>query len=785
MDTTCSSIAGLCCQRCPRINGVSCKMCLHGHMGGRCQSRMNSLAASSEGRVCVQAKVDPRAWEYNCILFEDFSVSAQNRLRSARVLHLNTDASHVPAIVAWVRKELRDLSALILHSDRDLFVLDDIDKLTGLSQLRLHGDKDLLVPNSIGKLTGLSQLSLYGGRYLKDLPADIGELTGLLQLSLHSGRDINVSDDIGKLTRLSQLSLHGGRYVHVPDDIGKLTGLSALSLYGVESLRVPDDIGKLTGLSQLSLYGGMYLKDLPADIGELTGLSKLSLHSGNDLRVPDGIRNLTGLSELSLHSGNDLHVPDGIGNLTKLTHLDLQSEDLMQVPECIGNLTSLCHLKLLCPNLRKLPEGIGKCQNLSYLKLDGCRLLTLPKALLNLTANAACMVYCSASLLCAGQPDVMIVGRGGWPRQHALEDLKIRILRAVIDEDPDCISQATGWSEISLNGCKLTYLPENIAKCRQLTFLDLSECRALALPTALLKLTTEQACEVDCTNSKFAQDFDMKPGRRSLDDVKAQIVRAVALQSLLNDRDARQASLDSVVVVAVLLTTAAFVAFAQPPSVADAFKDDGPEEERQRRYLRKFFKANQATFVLSMSVVLLYLVSSIPTYRSEDELAEAVWVWLVYCAETALLAAAGVAGILTFFYAAYATYPPDLVDEDVRPVWIAAILVIGVPVVITGFKRLYRLRPGCRAVRRVVKEWFWSGGGTKRKVRPPTDGVDESAAKILQQMKIQHAEHMQQATEQVKILKDLVSALYTRHGNPLFEADGEAPGPTHMPQWRL
>ena len=152
--------------------------------------------------------------------------------------------------------------------------------------------------------------------------------------------------------------------------------------------------------------------------------------------------------------------------------------------------------------------------------------------------------------------------------------------------------------------------------------------------------------------------------------------------------------------------------------------------ERQRKYLRMFFKADQVTFLFSMFVVLLYLVSSLPRCSVEDELAEAAQVWLGYLVASLLLGVAIVAGMAAFVFAAYAVYPPELVEADVRPFWVLTIAVVAGPVSVKWASTLWHLRPGVTALGRYFGSWFnW-----RSELRIPLQGADESANQILQEM---------------------------------------------------
>ena len=457
-----------------------------------------------------------------------------------------------------------------------------------------------------------------------------------------------------------------------------------------------------------------HARALPPAVCQLTQLTALRLGECSSLtRLPDSVGNLAQLQELQLWDCSSLaQLPDSIGQLTKLTQLQLWScSSLAQLPDSIGQLAQLQELRLDgCSSLAQLPDSIGQMTQLQWLWLDRCSSL-------------------------AQLPDNI----GQLAQLQMLSLTGCSSLAGV----PDGIGQLAQLTELSLRSCSgLAALPATFTSLTSLRDLNLIQCTKLGVSAGLANLAAPN-CQVRVYGCAFVRDcgtqnvVDMYSWRplASIQGAMQQVLRtAAAKQSLLSDRDARRASLDSISVVAVLLATAAFVAFAQAPGVPGAFGADNrvygaPGIERQTIYLRLFFVADQATFVFSMSVVLMYLVSSLPRCSVADDVVEAAHVWTGYFVASLLLGIAVSAGMTAFVFAAYAGYAPSLVDTDVVPFWVLAIVIVALLVIKWG-STLYRLYPGRSAMWQYFLSWF----KTKMELRSPVQGTDESAHQILQEL---------------------------------------------------
>jgi Domain of unknown function len=368
-----------------------------------------------------------------------------------------------------------------------------------------------------------------------------------------------------------------------------------------------------------------------------------------------------------------------------------------------------------------------------------------------------------------------------------------------IEHLPDNIGQLTGLVELDLSCCEqLKSLPNSIGQLTALTQLDLSRCkhlsslpdsvgglahlRSLALPAAVMQRGLP-ACVLRLpARCVVSQDGG---GHSAVADLIMDERRRVVTQRLLGDRDARRQSLDSLSVVAVLLATAAFVAFSNAPGafadgeLFDAHSDDPGSPIRDSNmavavkrvgWIRVFFIADQLAFVLSMSVVLSVLVSAIPQIDDEDDAVNAGRAWLGLAGISIVLFLAVAAGFVAFFAAAIAVYPGgDLLLDVFVPAGLAVFVLLGA--LVNWAISVYRLFPGWPAAIAYLSQLrqrllHWSEVG----VKPGFRGMDELTKELLDEVRAQG-----------KQLASIAAALHAQRTDAAA-ADGSAQGQQHGQQ---
>ena len=250
-----------------------------------------------------------------------------------------------------------------------------------------------------------------------------------------------------------------------------------------------------------------------------------------------------------------------------------------------------------------------------------------------------------------------------------------------LQELPSSLQCLSRLQELALVRCAaLQDLPASFATAlTQLSCVHLQGCPQLRPPDMLCDETSSRVrCKVHVHDCRFISKGDLTTDESTAPLAEALLKsRQHAIQSLLQDRDAQRSTMDSIAIVAVLLATAAFVAFAQSPSVAGLFEghfwanneynEMQLTREDRSTFLRLFFAADQATFVLSMTVVMLYLVGSLPRCCSTNHFLEAARIWTGLLIVSTLLGASVACGVTAFWLGAIAVYPWAWAFTDVLP----------------------------------------------------------------------------------------------------------------------
>jgi hypothetical protein len=177
--------------------------------------------------------------------------------------------------------------------------------------------------------------------------------------------------------------------------------------------------------------------------------------------------------------------------------------------------------------------------------------------------------------------------------------------------------------------------------------------------------------------------------RSQLDTLQSRVQTFTDMLDRFSNREAYSNSLQRLSFVAALLATAAFVAFAQSPSQADAFTSAGLDPAYPASWLRAFFIADQITFALAMGVVMLVQLRMffLPFEEGEhgrdfdmprEKYDRAVRRWRKHFLVLGILSAAVVSGFATFLFAGAAVYPHNHVLTDLLPVFSIFLIFLAV-----------------------------------------------------------------------------------------------------------
>jgi hypothetical protein len=500
-------------------------------------------------------------------------------------------------------------------------------------------------------------------------------------------------------------------------------------------------------LTALKLDGCAQLRELPplpatlatmsmADCGALQGV----------LKVPPA------LQRLELRGCEQL---DALSALpTTLQQLQLAGCDSLQT--WVHAVCSATILTELCAPWQDDPERASTASGLALLEqaLPRCTRLHIKERVLS-------DVACSALSRCGAVTELELSSMQSWPdalisealpAMHQLQCLTLRACAASCNLDLRGLSGLPGLTMLAVCKCP------GLKQVPNVKGLALAELKVSAATTAHDPESSGQPA-VDERNSpatpckmsfqmeklfdRFGELIKFRSGdvadlRKQLDEARLATVQ----RALLSDRDARRDSLQNLSVVAVLLATAAYVAFAQTPSPPAFGADAGsaavaPAQASKEhaiavslKWLRRFFRADQVAFAFAMCAVLIVLVASLPRMRVEDRAAAAGRFWVVLLLLSAVLGTAVVAGMLSFVFAGIAFYPQDWLWRDVGSIGIVAVLVM-LAILHWGVS-FWFVYPAAAALRAGVKSMLsWQ----RRNIEVPTPGTDESAHAMLELMR--------------------------------------------------
>lgn len=319
-----------------------------------------------------------------------------------------------------------------------------------------------------------------------------------------------------------------------------------------------------------------------------------------------------------------------------------------------------------CNRLTALPEFITSLQRLTVLVVECPHLATLPQNIAALNLQELQLVACGA-----------------------------------LKELPEYLPKTL--QVLSLHGCsRLTALPPSIGELAHLHFLDLSGCTALIdIPGSLAQCPKldqvqfgwhpelERALGFNvlwqCSSAR-KQDL---PER--LKELGERLSRHKAVLKLSSDQLHMTESLERLSWLAVMLATATFVGFLQPPFGTLRY-DNQDVNKGMPSANRIFFLLDAWSFLLSLSALVVIVVISMPHIPSSSVRREAGRFWVLLCAAWGLLYFAIMTGAGAFVASAFAVYG----RLDIRG--LIAPLVVGVVLLFFGLLslvwRLLLLFPG-------------------------------------------------------------------------------------------
>ncbi len=178
----------------------------------------------------------------------------------------------------------------------------------------------------------------------------------------------------------------------------------------------------------------------------------------------DGLSD-SGLQQLDLSEIDKQNVPGAVWRLKGLTSFWFVRNGLEAIPDEVAQLPALTYLNFDGNAITNVPDSLAGAEKLRWLRLNGNKIRELPASLSALKDMRR--IYLRKNLF-TSVPEVV----KGWPE---LEDL-------VLDDNaitsvPDWVGKdMTKLKSLSLKGCPITRLPEDLSGLRNLTTLNVADC---------------------------------------------------------------------------------------------------------------------------------------------------------------------------------------------------------------------------------------------------------------------------------------------------------------------
>jgi hypothetical protein len=405
----------------------------------------------------------------------------------------------------------------------------------------------VLVGLDVGQLLGtgagdpdLTNVSVLELRHCTQLPGDvISKLTGLQDLRIRESPDLSLPEQLTGLSNLKQLDFCGHRFSDKPP-----------VQYGCTVL--PACVGALSELQHLRLENLPSLTALPATLSGLGSLTAFEVTSCG-IQVPEAIGELTQLKSLSIRDCPRVTtLPSSISALRKLESLVVTNTPLVTVPAEIGGLRHLEKLELKgCDYLVQLPNTVGRLQSLRALTLNGCGALTaIPGSIGGLQYLTSLQLQWCTSLVLLPSSIVDMPG---------LETLDVSYCRS-LHRLPALVGQLKTLKSASIKGCgNLPGAPMLLREADNLA--DLTHTQGNKLP---------DSAPWNWSWIKVGRALGWKPRKEWTPAELLRLVvyngaRQAVITKLVREQGAMLTTLERLSWLVVLLATATFMAYMQPP----------------------------------------------------------------------------------------------------------------------------------------------------------------------------------------------------------------------------
>jgi len=284
---------------------------------------------------------------------------------------------------------------------------------------------------------------------LRDFPSEIVACENLTSLTLSNNELASLPDDLATLAQLRTIILTGNRFVRVPDVLTKMPWLQVLIMRNNE-IRSLVPLSAITELATLDLQGNPLDSIADDAFTGLKNLRVLDLSRTKLKRLPASVGGCSLLSDLRVSQASLTKLPQSIGKLQALQTLDVSGNALTELTDAILECSNLQSINVSKNKIKALPGGLYRLRTLQTLKANSNLLTALPDTL---TSTALRIIEVDSNKIVSVSPSIgMIVHLDRFSARNNL----------------------------------LSTLPTAIGQCKNLSILDVSGNRIVALPVAEL-----------------------------------------------------------------------------------------------------------------------------------------------------------------------------------------------------------------------------------------------------------------------------------------------------------
>jgi Leucine-rich repeat (LRR) protein len=319
-----------------------------------------------------------------------------------------------------------------------------------------------------------------------DLPASlntIGNMTSIEELVLKNNAIKSLPSSFVKLENLVKLNLSRNRLEELPESIGEMKAIQYLELSNNELKLLPVSLCDCKGLLELLLEDNHLLR-LPKDIGFLPQLQKLNVSYNRLKSIPFSLGYCKTLQSL-LVAENPMEDPP-ITEFEKANALDIQQQGNEKGGKGIESILWYLRNRFMIEKHEKPPliefHKISINQEITILEEE------LQETIATRIASSKREGFLNLQLLGLKEIPGTILTKAASHIKKIKLDFNPELNLMPVGNFVGFPKELKKLSSLSIRGCHLTLLPENIYIFERITFLNLEENLLESLPETFCEL---------------------------------------------------------------------------------------------------------------------------------------------------------------------------------------------------------------------------------------------------------------------------------------------------------